>query len=235
MARGEIMSKAGHRRTLRDEWRSLKHIVNRRRGRFAVPVRPHFEMPETTRWFVDALQRADSYLEFGAGGSTYLAAAAGKQFVSVESDRYFLDKLRGRIEADGLFDPDFQEYRNADIGLTREWGYPVRPPTMMPRGRLAAYSAFPADAFAGSFCPELVLVDGRFRVACALKALRALAGRSGWTLLFDDYAARGRYHVVEEFGELVGMVGRMAIFRGVRRRQPADWAAAIAAHETDPE
>jgi hypothetical protein len=229
------MSKAGNKRTLRDEWRSLKHIVNRRRGRFAVPVRPHFELPETTRWFVDALQRADSYLEFGAGGSTYLAAAAGKRFVSVESDRYFLEKLRGRIAADGFMNSAFQDYRHADVGLTREWGYPVRPPTMTPRSRLAAYSAFPADAFGGTFNPELVLVDGRFRVACALKALWALTGRRGWTLLFDDYAARDRYHVVEEFGELVGMVGRMAIFQGVRRRQPADWAAAIFAHETDPE
>lgn len=200
---------------------------------FSAPRTPHFGDEETTAWFTQALAGASSYVEFGSGGSTYLAARQGIPFVSVDSDRYFMDAVRRQIVEDGLHDPENQRFHHVDIGLTKKWGHPVMflPPSVARRERFRSYSDFPETPRT----PDLVLVDGRFRVACALKALRALATHEGWTLLIDDYLKRPGYRVVEDFGVLDQMVGRMAVFRGLRVQDMASLDAAIREHELDPD
>jgi protein O-GlcNAc transferase len=62
------------------------------------------------------------------------------------------------------------------------------------------------------FCqPDVVLVDGRFRVACFIAC--ALMTRSRLTILFDDYKDRKYYHLVERMVAPSEFVDRMAIFR----------------------
>ncbi len=61
--------------------------------------------------------------------------------------------------------------------------------------------------------PDLVLVDGRFRVACALTAIKNLYDKFDFEILFDDYADREFYHAIEEFACLHDMHGRMAVFK----------------------
>jgi hypothetical protein len=72
--------------------------------------------------------------------------------------------------------------------------------------------------------PDLVLVDGRFRVACVLESLLSLSPSSETQILLDDYIDRPHYTVVEQYAD-VELVGRMAVLRprrlvdriGVRR------------------
>ena len=63
----------------------------------------------------------------------------------------------------------------------------------------------------GPVKPDLVLIDGRFRVACFLHSL--LAADAGTPLLFDDYTNRPHYHLVEEFCPIAQSEGRQALFR----------------------
>jgi len=56
----------------------------------------------------------------------------------------------------------------------------------------------------------LVLVDGRFRVACVLESLLSLSPLSETQILLDDYVGRPEYAVVEEYAD-VKIVGRMAV------------------------
>ena len=58
--------------------------------------------------------------------------------------------------------------------------------------------------------PDLVLVDGRFRVACFLASI--LYARPGCRILFDDYAERSYYHTVTRFVPPARMIERMAEF-----------------------
>jgi len=199
---------------------------------FSAPRTPHFGSEETTAWFTQALAGANSYVEFGSGGSTYLAARQGIPFVSVDSDRYFMDTVRRQIVEDDLHDPTSQRFQHVDVGLTKKWGHPVMfvPPSTDRRARFRAYSDFPET----TRTPDLVLVDGSFRVACALKALRALGRHQGWTLLIDDYLKRPEYRVIEDFGQLDRMVGRMAVFRSLCVQDMASLDEAIREHELDP-
>lgn len=181
---------------------------------FSVPAEPLFD-PVSTPYFIEQLRESSSYLEFGSGGSTILATELGKSFVTVESDPYFLTAVRKKIRESGFeLEVPRQKLLRVDIGLTEAWGVPVfqkRTPARLARWK--RYATTPWEDGSNEFSPDLILVDGRFRVACALEAARRLRARADWTLLMDDYAERPHYRVVEEFLDLVQMVGRMAVFR----------------------
>jgi len=209
--------------------------VQRLKG-FSVPTSPHFESDDAAAWFVDKLQNSQVYLEFGSGGSTYLAAKLKKRFVTVDSDYFFLKAVRKKIVEDGLLDNERQRYRYANIGITRRWGWPLG--LLKPgKKRLALYSKysdFPLDELRGAY-PDLVLIDGRFRVACALKAIRALGARANWCLVVDDYRHReGHYKIIERFAELQSFVGRMAVFSKMPQLDNRALMVAIRRYETDP-
>lgn len=185
--------------------------VQRVRG-FVVPDKPFFENEATTEWFVETLRNSKAYLEFGSGGSTYLAARLGKPFVTVDSDPYFLKAVKQKIAKDNLLDANIQRYCHADIGITREWGFPLFG-KMGGAGRRARYSHYSDFRIVEKdYIPDFILIDGRFRAACALKAISALADSENWTIAVDDYLSRDRYKIIETFAKLDRLVGRMAVF-----------------------
>ena len=57
----------------------------------------------------------------------------------------------------------------------------------------------------------MILIDGRFRVACFLYSL--INAKEGSIIIFDDYTDRAHYHVVEEVIEVYENCGRQAIFK----------------------
>jgi hypothetical protein len=92
----------------------------------------------------------------------------------------------------------------ANLGPVGRFGYPL---TYAKRGNFAAYTdvIWQQDAK-----PEVVLIDGRFRVACFLTSL--LYGPPGVQIIFDDYAERPHYHLVEEVLAPRQRGARQAIF-----------------------
>jgi len=178
---------------------------------FTVSDTPEFEA-DCIPFFLDLLTQTAAYLEFGTGGSTVLAAMHGVRFVSVESDRHFLSAVKKKIASIGRLDPEKQTYIAANIGATEAWGAPVlQRPTPKRVARWRDYPRAPWATMEKLPGPYLVLVDGRFRVACALLAAKFLNGREG-KILIDDYGDREHYRAVERHLELRARCGRMALF-----------------------
>lgn len=182
--------------------------ARQRSGRLPVPDMPHFDSPESTSWFLHQLRGAKRYLEYGTGGSTYQAAKLGLDFIAVDTDPYFLDSVRAMVHAAGLGRAG-QVFRFANIGWTRTWGRPRGRVTEARRELFRRASDPPPECFEGRM-PDLVLIDGRFRVASAFKVFNMLCTQPGWTVVVDDYADRPEYRAIEEYGE-VELVGRMAV------------------------
>ena len=215
--------------------RFWQYAIAQRFGQIRVPDTPHFDFEETVEWFTEQLREHNLMVEFGSGGSTFLSARLNTPFITTESDPYFLRALKRKIAAEGLLNPNQQHYRYANIGLTGLWGYPVLLgwPSAQRLARFAAYSEFPNEAIDQPYESILVFIDGRFRVACALKALAALQTRTKWTLVIDDYKKRPQYSVVEMFAPLRQMVGRMAVFTAPVSLNESALANAIATHVHD--
>ena len=208
--------------------------VQRIKG-FAVPSAPHFDSDESTRWFEQKLRASTHYLEFGSGGSTYLAAKLNKSFVCIDSDRFFLRAVVQKITAHGAFDSAVQCYLPRQIGFTREWSQPVLWGSLGKNrlNQFKRYSDFPAESLQNNSYPDLILIDGRFRVACALKAISALQKQSGWTLIVDDYVGRSEYEIITQFARLDFYVGRMAVFNVVAEFTETQIEQAIEKYELD--
>ena len=58
---------------------------------------------------------------------------------------------------------------------------------------------------------DVVLIDGRFRVASFLFSL--MKAKEGSVIIFDDFMNRPHYHVVEEVLEVHENFGRQAVFK----------------------
>jgi hypothetical protein len=156
--------------------------------------------------FQRELARASRYVEFGSGGSTVLVDRAGIPAISVENDRFYARAVASRLGRGAV------RQIVVPMGLTREWGYPLWRSTQAAwRYVSAPWGEGPGEA--GTF-PDLVLVDGRYRVACALEAARrAHAAGASATLMFDDYTPRAHYRAVEEYLGQPELDGRAALFR----------------------
>ena len=194
-----------------DAYRTAKVVIGNRVRHFDVPTEPHFD-EHSTRYFREQLEKARNYLEYGSGGSTILANQMVTNLVSVDSDASFLADVRRKLEQNDR--RAMTKLIHVNIGLTQHWGMPVfTKPTRRRVRRWEEYAKAPWRYFRTiGQQPDLILVDGRFRVACVLESLLSLSPLSETQILLDDYVGRPEYCVVEQYAD-VEMVGRMAVLR----------------------
>jgi len=211
-------------------FRDLKFFWIQRTGGFHIGAEPMMDA-RSLEFFREALAASSVYLEFGSGGSSVLAARLGKRIVTVESDPFFLKAVVDRIRSEGHLDLSAQKFIHADIGPVGPMGRPLfRWPFNY--GKFRGYSSAPWEPSVGMEAPDLILVDGRFRVACALKCIQALKN-SYDMMLVDDYS-RSEYRVIETFAKLDRMCGRMAVFRPGPCLDASELEAAIRSAELSP-
>jgi hypothetical protein len=185
---------------------------------FSVPDDPWFDDASSAN-FRALLAKARSYVEYGAGGSTVLADHSDVPTITVEGDPFFARAVRKKLRPHGPV-----RLLVANIGTTVEWGAPMfKRPTATRKARWLGYvdAAYRELKALKRPLPDLVLVDGRMRCACALEAARqGQAGNHPTTICFDDYAPRAHYKHVEKWLGKPSLVGRMAIFQSDRAQQP---------------
>lgn len=163
--------------------------------------------PKVADFVKETYQNAQLIVEYGSGGSTLFAAQVGKKILSVESDIQWLMELMASYKEAGL--PGDIVPLWANIGKTENWGYPDNE---------AQWKTWPTYAkLPWQFCqehtlnPDIVLIDGRFRVACFIASCMAI--KKTTTLLFDDYVERSHYHCVNHIVKPDTIIdNRMAVF-----------------------
>lgn len=152
-------------------------------------------MPSEVRDRLDELLKASQcYLEYGTGASTVRAVEwRVPRVFAVENDMCRLPSLEKELHA--LGSKKKWRLQCVDTGPTIEWGYP--------RGhsKIEHWWRYPLDVWETmkkeNEVPDLILIDGRFRVACFLACL--LQAKPGTRVLIDDYKERGYYFSVGDF------------------------------------
>ena len=167
---------------------------------------PGLTLPEAEAGLLrTTYQGAGVILEYGMGGSTVLAAtSASKAVMSVESDRAWVTRMQAWFKANPA--PVPVSLHHANIGPTKKWGYPDNgdKPERWPGYALTVWDR------PDFLHPDVVLIDGRFRLACMLTT--AFRITKPVQVLCDDYAERAAYHQIEKLAGPPQMTGRMAAF-----------------------
>ena len=149
--------------------------------------------------FEKIVLNSSNYFEFGCGGSTYFVSHCDniKKIISVDSSLEWINNVKEKINSDKLK----IIHINFEYG---DWGVPTN---HNQKNIWETYSSC-INSFDKEF--DLIFVDGRFRVACALKAYDHLTENG--LLLVHDYARRPHYHILEQIYDKVQEVDRLIVF-----------------------
>ena len=162
----------------------------------------------------NSFAKSRNYLEFGSGGSTFLAIETPVEMCwSVDSDAGWIAKMREwepirNAEASGQL-----KFHHADIGRVQALGVPID------RTPKASWSSYFLRVWGKlDEPPDLVLVDGRFRLGCALATL--LACPEDTALLIHDFGDfsgfRRNYRLILDFADVETTSGKLARLRRKR-------------------
>ena len=120
------------------------------------------------------------YFEFGSGGSTNLASYYKIKTFSVESDVKWHNKLKKA----GII----ANYITVDLKVS-SIGYPGKGTNLNDWKKYI-------QAYKSEYNANIILIDGRFRVACALDIFSKI--KEDTIILIHDYK-RKQYHILEQF------------------------------------
>jgi hypothetical protein len=149
--------------------------------------------------FIKYVSKAKVYAEYGVGQSTdWVHLNTSATILAVDSSQEWIQKVIAnktgpRIDAQWV-----------DLGALGDWGQPL---TYQQRDNFVQYVESP---WVRSATPDVVLIDGRFRVCCFFTSL--LRAKPDTIFVFDDYIDRPHYHIVEELLAPFEWCGRQAIF-----------------------
>lgn len=179
----------------------------------------------------ECLAECRCYLEYGAGGSTRLAARMQvERIYSVESDLKFAEAVANCIAREAA--NTRHTMVRVDIGAGEgNWGKPKdnSKARKWPKYASEVWTAIARD----NAVPDLILIDGRFRVACFLVSL--LCAKPSTKILLDDYVGREtQYSAVERHLKPQALVGRMAVFSVPPEIECRALAFDLAMYSVDP-
>lgn len=154
--------------------------------------------------FKSLAKQSRVYFEYGCGKSTsWVLRNSQAEVHSVDTSLEWVSRVKRDLSTQQISRLNLSWI---DVGSLGKWGRPV---DYSRRENFEKYTSHLWHSKPDT-SPDLVLVDGRFRVASFFATLR-YAGR-GTKILFDDYFDRPIYHLVEEFVPVVDRCGRQALF-----------------------
>jgi hypothetical protein len=183
-------------------------------------IRVHMT-PEEVSLLHKYLKKSRFHLEFGCGGSTELAVRLKVgRIVSIESDKSWVDQLSEKPDISEAIAAKRLSLLHVDIGPVGAWGTPTDKSSISswPKYFLTPFQKFDYDF-------DTVLIDGRFRVACALACHAYLKEKS--IMLMHDYQTRDGYSEVEKFFEIVEMSNNLFVFRKKKIINPRSFYTAV--------
>ena len=138
--------------------------------------------------FKKLIKKSKVYLEYGSGKSTlWTLKNTNTKVYSIETDKEWYQKiLENTIKETKMID-----IKLVDIGPVINWGRPIN------YNYYKNFNNYTDFYWNKNIQPDLVLIDGRFRVCSFLTSLKY--AQEGTFILFDDYIERGIYHIVESF------------------------------------
>jgi len=161
----------------------IKKYTNKQEITKQLIIKPHMG-PNDEVLFYKYLNKATNYFEFGSGGSTYQAANRIniKNIYSIESDMEWHNKLKEILK----------DYKNINFIYNEmdtkpnTWGHPGPNSTEEQCKNYSNQILLLDKSISKNL--DLILIDGRFRIACCLKCFDMI--NDDCIIIFDDFLNR---------------------------------------------
>ncbi len=173
----------------------LTHIDNL----LPIPLFHPFRMTKKEKILFDkTISHSSLYLEFGMGGSTFRVLKKSEaQVVSIDSSESWIAMMRNYKFVMKMEYNSKLQLMHVDIGPTHEWGRPVRDThrELYPNYSSSVFKEIQSQQV------DTVLVDGRFRIACALKTLIECGMNDNLRIMFHDFH-RAHYQPILDYTDM---------------------------------
>ena len=185
-------------------WRFKSKLFSKKKIKLTKKI--NFGNNNTNSFFLDKLKKSKFYFEYGSGSSTLVANDLNKKFISIELDKRYYLELKKKVKNNQL--------KFFNIGPVGEFSYPI----FKLKKKIVNYISSIDNYLSNEDYPDLILIDGRFRIACCLNILKHIQKKSLKVLiLLDDYEKRESYKILNKFFK-VKSIGRMAILKALKKR-----------------
>jgi hypothetical protein len=157
---------------------------------------------EVIEYIRSYLGNGSKYFEFGAGASTIICKKMGAEIFSTETDQRYIEAFKG---------VNHVQFVNPLGGKIGPWGTLIFQPWRK-KERISGfnYATMIWQKFS-KLQPNLVLIDGRYRLACALEIIRRFPGHN-FPVIIDDYVGRSEYKTLEKYVNEVTQISRAGVF-----------------------
>jgi len=167
----------------------------------------NFGSKKTNSFFKKKIKKSRVYFEYGSGSSTIIADKENKYYNSIELDKSFYLHILKRIKKKNSLN-------FVNIGPVGEFSYPL----FLNLQKIKEYINS-VNIFFKKKTPNLILIDGRFRVACCLNLLRFKNKliKNKTTIILDDFKKRKEYGILNDFF-FIKKIDRFAILKFKKKK-----------------
>ena len=180
-------------------------FINYLKPNYKVSTQIDFGSKQATDCYLTKLWNSKCYLEYGTGSSTLLAKKLDKDFYAVESDTNFFNFLK----------PHFNKnYILVSLGVVFFFSTPVFASIrrFYLNKRSIKYANYVIEKIKrDQKQPDLVLIDGRYRVLCCLFIYKFLQKKQNnqISIIVDDFLNRRYYQILYALFD-IEIIGRIA-------------------------
>ena len=161
----------------------------------------NFGSIKANNFFKKEIGKSKFYFEYGSGSSTIYAQKKKINFASVESCSLFYNFLQHKIK---------KNYFLISFGPCKDYSVPIFY-KIIPNYYSKIYLNYAKQILKFKRKEiDLVLIDGRCRVLCAMIIHKFLKNKKNIKVLVDDYFTRENYYILENYYK-IKKIGRMAL------------------------
>ncbi len=184
--------------------------------------------PSERKLYAKFIENINYLVEYGSGGSTKFAFEKNVwRVLSIENDLNFIEYLLKDELLNQMVKVNRLKVLHVGLGPCGNFGFPLSDPPEYMRQR---YQTMPWQLM--DMVPDVILVDGRYRLSVALRAL--LKFRADTIICFHDFWDRqSRYSQILNFTEVVESADRLAVLRAKSNFDPADVLLVAEAMKSD--
>ena len=180
---------------------------------FSTPSKEPWMTDSEKELFYKSISDSNIILEFGSGGSTFYALKQGKKIFSIESSAWFIRMMKKSPLIKDAINRNHLLYYYANMGTTKEYSIPLHTDNgdIYWKKSIEEISSM-ENQLVNHFLKDVdtIFIDGRYRVSCALNALRYF--KNAKKFIIHDYNNRPQYHILEKFFIREDEAGSLVIF-----------------------